>query len=111
MDAPMATSNSQIAKLAQEACSQPTLRTSDVVAWLCSAEAQRAGQFWHELGRQDEDRRFETLIRALSAQNEGAPGFMLYIAGWCERSAEQGRAFFSHVADDGDTSPRAILLG
>ena len=109
-EAPTAAGERAIAALAGEACADPRLLTNEIIAWLCGG-AEQAGRFWHELGRQDEDRRFETLARDLATRDDGAHGFMLYVVGWCERNPEEARAFFEQVAGDGGTSPRAILFG
>lgn len=108
--APAAAGERAIAGLAGEACAQPGLLTDEMVSWLCT-EAEQAGRFWHELGRQDAERKFETLARRLATRDDGAHGFMLYVLGWCERDQDQGRTFFEGVVGDEGTSPRAILFG
>jgi hypothetical protein len=110
IEAATAAGERAIAELAGEACAEPRLLTDEIIGRLC-AGAEQAGRFWHELGRQDEDRKFEALARDLATRDDGAHGFMLYVVGWCERNSEEGRSFFDEVAGDGGTSPRAILFG
>src|SRR4029077_19716108 len=51
------------------------------------------------------------LIRQLGMRDNGAQGFMLYIAGWCVRDQQSARGFFHEAASDDRTSPKAILFG
>src|SRR4029077_7570637 len=108
--APSATSEQAIHSLAQEACNQPALLTTHLVNWL-SIEAAQAGRFLHYLGSLDESGHFRQLIRQLGMRDNGAQGFMLYIAGWCVRDQQSARGFFHEAASDDRTSPKAILFG
>ena len=103
--------SARIDELARDACSEPSPLDNESVEWLLSGRAQRAGEFWTNLGKHDSPRRWAAPIRELAQDNRAASALQGYLFGWREQDAAGASAWFRDLADSGQLSPHAILFG
>lgn len=83
-------------ELAEEALRNPPALERELV-WLTSDGARGAGVFAHELGRLDQDARFQPLLEAAASQGQGSGVLALYLVG---RSAGGSEAKVEPLLDD-----------
>lgn len=103
--------SARIDELAQDACADRSLLDDDSVEWLLSGKAQRAGEFWTNLGKHDTSRCWAVRVEALARDDRGANVLQAYLFGWRQQDAVSASTWFKIQADSGKISPRAILLG
>lgn len=100
----------EIRTLAQEAVEHPEHLSADLIAWLCSSEAEKANRLAWWLGRLDIEQRWLPVIETLGAQPQGAHLCAAYYGGWYSIDASSAQQRFGGLADAGQISIEAILL-
>jgi hypothetical protein len=71
----------EIESLAREVAAQPTLLTDEILAWLCSPQAERSGAFFWALGKADVDKLLLAKLEGIGGRTNGATPFAAYISG------------------------------
>ena len=103
--------SARIDELARDACAEPSPLDDDSIEWLLSVKAQRAGEFWTDLGKHDTSRHWAARVGELAQEDRGANVLQSYLFGWRERDAASASAWFRNLADSGRISPTAVLVG
>lgn len=94
----------ELRRLAREALDDSAILTDDLLAWLCSGEAQKAHLFFWWLGRLDSGQRWRSKIEQLGADRGGSVVFAAYFGGL----GQIDRAFVSRRLDE-LTTARSVL--
>jgi len=76
-------SDKELRGLAREAVEDPRILTDDLLAWLCSGEAQKAHTFFYWLGEQDGSRSWRARMEQLGTDPSGLVAFASYFGGLC----------------------------
>lgn len=85
---------SELRRLAEEAVRDPKVMTDEILAWLCSPEAQKAYIFCFSLGEADSDRRWAAKIDASGRDVHAAVAFAAY---WGGQSKSYGSLVSDHL--------------
>jgi hypothetical protein len=78
-------SDKELRGLAREAVDDPRILTDDLLAWLCSGEAQKAHMFFWWLGQEDGSQSWRARMEPLGTDRSGLVAFASYFGGLSRR--------------------------
>jgi hypothetical protein len=103
-------SNFHLRALALEVLSNPSLLTHDLLAWLCSSQAEMGPQFFYWLGDLDTECRWLPQVEALAANQSGVFAFAAYCHGLSHHNAAAVVQRLDELAEDFSVVAEAIVL-
>lgn len=106
---PVYRSGVEIRALAQEAIDRPDALTEQLLAWLCSREAQKSGRFAWWLGRLDVEQRWRPRIEECVREPNAMSVFASYFAGLGLHSRALAGQRLDELARDPEVPGEAIV--
>ena len=101
--------DTELRKLAEEAATNPDLLTKDLLRWLSSKEAEKAGKFFWLLGTSDAERKWLPAVEAMGRSEDEFKAFSDYFGGWAQMDHTSAAVRLDYLNEAKQVNHRARL--